>query len=80
MIIFATTRDANPDTLDIIASCDSCTRRQPLPSMRPGESRATAILASARDQLHARGWARRVRHGEGLDLCPTCRRIEPRPD
>jgi len=78
MIIFTTTRDANPDRLDIVASCDGCSRRQPLPSMRPGESRVTALLAIARDQLHARGWTRRVRHGEGLDLCHACSRIEPR--
>ena len=80
MIIFTTTRDANPDRIDIVASCDGCTRRQPLNPIRPTDIRLVALLAQTRDQLHARGWIRRIRHGEGLDLCPTCARIEPRAD
>jgi hypothetical protein len=34
----------------------------------------TALLAQSRDQLHERGWARRVRNRRALDLCPTCRK------
>ena len=78
MIIIATTPDANPDTLQIAGACDGCQRRQPLPQMRPGENRVSALLALIRTQLHERGWTRRVRHGQAHDLCPTCRRIEPR--